>query len=228
MCKECGCGEPERNEEIIPVAREILEENARYALHNKEHLRKHGIVMFNFVGSPGAGKTTLLERIIPALREEFKIAVIEGDLETQNDKERIDRLGVPCYQICTHGACHFRRPANPVKVFLKSVAGFGGNLKKLRLGIDLIRPPTALFHIKIQMGHQINLGQHHRIGTVENFGVFFGLVVALGDRKHHHPEILAQREIRRTHQIAYILHEHDVKRIVQVKFVQGVMDHFGV
>ncbi|HDG68490.1 MAG TPA: hydrogenase accessory protein HypB [candidate division Zixibacteria bacterium] len=106
MCKECGCGEPERNEEIIPVAREILEENAHYALHNKEHLRKHGIVMFNFVGSPGAGKTTLLERTIPVLREEFKIAVIEGDLETQNDKERIDRLGVPCYQICTHGACH--------------------------------------------------------------------------------------------------------------------------
>jgi len=62
--------------------------------------------MFNLVGSPGAGKTSLLEATIPALAKEFKIAVVEGDLETQNDKERIEKLGVPCYQICTHGACH--------------------------------------------------------------------------------------------------------------------------
>lgn len=108
MCKECGCGEIEHKAEtdVIPVGQEILAENARYAMHNREHLEKLGIVMFNIVGSPGSGKTALLERTIPLLKDEFKIAVIEGDLETDNDKERIDALGVLCYQIKTHGACH--------------------------------------------------------------------------------------------------------------------------
>ena len=106
MCKECGCGEINNGEKEIPVGKEILEENSKFALHNREHLDENGIVMFNLVGSPGAGKTTLLESTIPELAKEFKIAVIEGDLETDRDKQRIDKLGVPCYQICTHGACH--------------------------------------------------------------------------------------------------------------------------
>ncbi len=108
MCKECGCGdfEAQAGVEVVSVGREVLEENSKYAAHNREHVEKHGVVMFNIVGSPGSGKTTLLERTIPALREEFKIAVIEGDLETSRDKERIDALDVPCYQINTHGACH--------------------------------------------------------------------------------------------------------------------------
>ncbi|RKZ35018.1 hydrogenase accessory protein HypB [bacterium] len=106
MCKECGCGETENKKEIIPVGREVLEENARLAVHNRQHIEKLGIVMFNIVGSPGAGKTTLLEKTIPALLDEYKIAVIEGDLETDRDKQRIDNLNVPCYQIRTHGTCH--------------------------------------------------------------------------------------------------------------------------
>ncbi len=106
MCKECGCGELTHEENIIPVGQEILAENAHHAAHNKEHLQEIGVVMFNLVGSPGAGKTTLLEKTIPALSGEFKIAVVEGDLETDRDKQRIDSLGVPCFQICTHGACH--------------------------------------------------------------------------------------------------------------------------
>ena len=107
MCKECGCGENNIDEKgTISVGKEILAENSHIAAHNREHLDRLGVVMFNIVGSPGSGKTTLLEKTIPALKDDLKIAVIEGDLETDNDKNRIDALGVPCYQICTHGACH--------------------------------------------------------------------------------------------------------------------------
>ena len=108
MCKECGCGEVEHddNYDLIPVGSEILAANSEYAAHNREHLNELGIVMFNFVGSPGSGKTTMLEKTIPSIASEFNIAVIEGDLETDNDKKRIETLNVPCHQICTHGACH--------------------------------------------------------------------------------------------------------------------------
>ncbi len=108
MCKECGCGEVEHSDKqkVIPIGRDILAENSKYAMHNREHLEGIGVVMFNIVGSPGSGKTSLLERTIPELREKFRIAVIEGDLETANDKDRIDALEVDCYQINTHGVCH--------------------------------------------------------------------------------------------------------------------------
>jgi hydrogenase nickel incorporation protein HypB len=60
----------------------------------------------NIMGSPGAGKTTLLENILPALAASYKTVVIEGDLATQNDAERIRKTGVEAYQINTDGGCH--------------------------------------------------------------------------------------------------------------------------
>lgn len=108
MCKECGCGEENTatSIQIIEVGREVLVENSHYAAHNREHLDELGITMFNIVGSPGAGKTAVLERTIPVISRERKIAVIEGDLETSFDKQRIEKLGVKCHQINTHGICH--------------------------------------------------------------------------------------------------------------------------
>ena len=64
------------------------------------------ILVVNFVSSPGSGKTSILEKSLPFLGKKFNIAVIEGDLETENDAERIRKTGISAYQITTHGACH--------------------------------------------------------------------------------------------------------------------------
>lgn len=90
----------------IDVLENLLVENDRQAEHNREHLDRHGIVAFNLMSSPGAGKTDLLEATIDALNGELRIAVIEGDLATENDAERIRAHGVPAVQIATGSACH--------------------------------------------------------------------------------------------------------------------------
>ena len=102
MCQDCGCGDPE----VVPVEvqEKILVENDRIAQHNREHFAEHGVLALNLMGSPGAGKTALLEATIDALGRELRIAVIEGDLETDNDARRIRAHGVPAVQI---------RPAMP-------------------------------------------------------------------------------------------------------------------
>ncbi len=106
MCEDCGCEHDNEKSEIIDVGIDVLAENKKIAAHNRDKLSKFGIVMINLVGSPGSGKTTLLEKTLPVLKDKIKVSVIEGDLETDNDKTRIDALDVPCYQIKTHGACH--------------------------------------------------------------------------------------------------------------------------
>ncbi len=100
MCKECGCGE----EVEVQVERPILDANEQAAQHNREHLDEHGVYAVELLGSPGAGKTTLLEALIDRL--DVPIAVIEGDIETQRDAERIRAKGVPAFQLTTGGACH--------------------------------------------------------------------------------------------------------------------------
>jgi hydrogenase accessory protein HypB len=67
---------------------------------------KKGILTINLLGSPGAGKTSLLERIAERLKPDYKMAVIEGDIETERDAERIRAKGIPAWQIITGGACH--------------------------------------------------------------------------------------------------------------------------
>jgi len=90
----------------VSVLRNLLHANDHTALHNRQHFDRHGVLAVNLMSSPGAGKTALLEATIRTLREEFRIAVIEGDLETENDAERIRRQGVPAIQISTGTACH--------------------------------------------------------------------------------------------------------------------------
>ena len=109
MCEHCGNHNNSHEKESVAsftINKDILSKNAEIAAHNREMLDRFGITMINIVGSPGSGKTTLLEKTIPAIKNEIKVAVIEGDVETSNDKERIEKLGIPCYQINTHGACH--------------------------------------------------------------------------------------------------------------------------
>ncbi|NNG11746.1 MAG: hydrogenase nickel incorporation protein HypB, partial [Halobacteria archaeon] len=83
-----------------------LDANDREAAHNREHFERHNVLAINLMSSPGAGKTALLEASIEALGGALRVAVVEGDLETENDAERIRKKGVPAVQISTGSACH--------------------------------------------------------------------------------------------------------------------------
>jgi len=84
----------------------ILASNDAAAQHNREHFLDHGVYVMNLMSAPGAGKTTLLERTVDALKARYQLAIIEGDVQTSVDADRIARHGVPAIQINTGGACH--------------------------------------------------------------------------------------------------------------------------
>ena len=120
MCRDCGCSlgpaaqraplaaappVPGRTE-TIEVITAILDENDRVAAHNRGHFDGQAVLALNLMSSPGAGKTSLLEATIRALDGRLKVAVIEGDLATENDADRIRACGVPAVQITTGNACH--------------------------------------------------------------------------------------------------------------------------
>ena len=90
----------------VRVIRNILEANDRIAQENAALFDKAGVFVINLMSSPGAGKTTLLERTIERLGKELRIGVIEGDIQSSVDAERIAKHGVKSVQINTGGACH--------------------------------------------------------------------------------------------------------------------------
>ncbi len=130
MCKDCGCSitdhthehhhdhshdhhaahetlhhNPQLNDtKTIEVITKILDKNNHEAGHNRSHFDSHGVLAINLMSSPGSGKTTLLEKIADLAA--FKFGVIEGDLETTRDADRIKAKGIPAYQIQTGSACH--------------------------------------------------------------------------------------------------------------------------
>lgn len=122
MCQDCGCSMTAGDVQVhhlhgrvavrpiggasIEVLHGILHENDLEAAHNRDHLRRHGVLAVNLMSSPGSGKTSLLEATIDILGGKHRIAVIEGDLETENDARRIRAKGVPAVQITTGQACH--------------------------------------------------------------------------------------------------------------------------
>ena len=120
MCEHCGCAITDPlsavahgghhhdapNVESVQVMSNLLAENDALAAHNREHFDAHGVLVINLMSSPGAGKTALLERTVEALGAKLRFAVIEGDLATENDAERIRAKGVPAVQITTGTACH--------------------------------------------------------------------------------------------------------------------------
>jgi hydrogenase nickel incorporation protein HypB len=91
--------------EVI-VLEDILGSNKKIAAQIREKMERERILTVNFLSSPGSGKTSLLERIAESLKQEHKMAVIEGDIETERDADRIRKKGVPAWQITTGGACH--------------------------------------------------------------------------------------------------------------------------
>ena len=122
MCDQCGCAATTgfvrvadqrgavsaraADSKSVSVVAGILAANDREARHNREHLDRRGILALNLMSAPGSGKTSLLESTIDACRDRLRIAVIEGDLETENDARRIRAKGVPAVQITTGQTCH--------------------------------------------------------------------------------------------------------------------------
>jgi hydrogenase nickel incorporation protein HypB len=103
----------------ISVVKNILEANQRIAEENRQRFSERKLLVINLMSSPGAGKTSLLEKTILALNEEFRIGVVEGDIQSTYDAERISRTGAPAVQINTGGACHL--DSNMVQEALKSL-----------------------------------------------------------------------------------------------------------
>lgn len=91
---------------VITVERKILEKNDAIADQNRKLFVERNLFVINLVSSPGSGKTSLVERTIDLSKDRLKISVIEGDLQTSLDAERVAKFGVPVVQIVTHGACH--------------------------------------------------------------------------------------------------------------------------
>jgi hydrogenase nickel incorporation protein HypB len=119
MCDACGCqththdhdhgdGHSQTHDDavIVEINRSLFAANDAMARSNREHFDEEGIVVLNLISSPGSGKTTLLEHTIDRIGSEIKIGVIEGDIETERDAERIRAKGVPAVQLTTGGACH--------------------------------------------------------------------------------------------------------------------------
>ena len=123
MCDACGCqtythdndhghdhdhglGHSHDESVIVDINRSLFAANDAMARSNREHFDEENIVVLNLISSPGSGKTTLLEHTIDRIGSEIRIGVIEGDIETERDAERIRAKGVPAIQLTTGGACH--------------------------------------------------------------------------------------------------------------------------
>ena len=91
---------------LITIEQKILKKNTDTARENRERIDAHGVVAVAFASSPGSGKTALLERVIAAIGGRARMAVIEGDVQTDRDARRIAATGVPVVQIVTNGTCH--------------------------------------------------------------------------------------------------------------------------
>ena len=92
--------------ERVPLERKVLSENDRIAGELRERFAQRGILVLNFISSPGSGKTALLERTLAAFPAGTRVAVLTGDIQTDNDAQRLARYGFPVRQITTAGACN--------------------------------------------------------------------------------------------------------------------------
>ena len=90
----------------VPLERKVLSENDRLAAELRQGFLQHGTLCVNLISSPGSGKTMLLERTLAAFEPDRRVAVLTGDIQTDNDAQRLARYGFPVRQITTGGACH--------------------------------------------------------------------------------------------------------------------------
>lgn len=111
MCDSCGChiGDDVTGK-IVEIHQSLLAANLEQAGKNRQHIEAMGAVAINMISSPGSGKTTLLEHTIDSIGDKIRIGVIEGDIETERDADRIRAKGIPVVQLTTGGACHLDAP----------------------------------------------------------------------------------------------------------------------
>jgi hydrogenase nickel incorporation protein HypB len=91
---------------MIPVETDVMQANQHWADHNREDFLAKNVYSVNLMSAPGAGKTSVLEKTLARLKDDFRLGVIEGDLVTTLDADRIAALGIPSYQITTGTVCH--------------------------------------------------------------------------------------------------------------------------
>lgn len=133
----------------VPVVRNILQANERLASENRRRFDEAGIFVINLMSSPGAGKTSLLEKTIDALAARIGIAVIEGDLQSSCDAERIQKKGVQAVQINTDGGCHL--DGNMIQIALSAIDLTGVDLLIIENVGNLVCPA------------EFNLGEHEKV-----------------------------------------------------------------
>jgi len=92
--------------ERVPLERKVLSENDRIAAELRRRFQEHGVLCLNFISSPGSGKTSLLEKTLANLPKHDRVAVLTGDIQTDNDAARLKRFHFPVKQITTGGTCH--------------------------------------------------------------------------------------------------------------------------
>ena len=96
----------ENKVKAVSIEEKVLAKNEEVALENRKRFMERGVVAVNFMSAPGAGKTSVLEQTLAMLKDRYRIGVIEGDLYTSIDAERIRALGVSAHQITTGTVCH--------------------------------------------------------------------------------------------------------------------------
>jgi hydrogenase nickel incorporation protein HypB len=133
----------------IPVVQNILQANERLAAANRRRFDEAGIFAVNLMSSPGAGKTSLLEKTIDELAGRVNMAVIEGDLQSSYDAERIQRKGVQAVQINTDGGCHL--DGNMIQIAMDSLDLRDVDLLIIENVGNLVCPA------------EFNLGEHDKI-----------------------------------------------------------------
>jgi hydrogenase nickel incorporation protein HypB len=92
--------------ERVPLERKVLNENDRIAAGLREQFAQHDVLCLNLISSPGSGKTSLLERTLESFDRGGRVALLTGDIRTENDAKRLARFGFPVKQITTGGTCH--------------------------------------------------------------------------------------------------------------------------
>jgi hydrogenase nickel incorporation protein HypB len=134
----------------------LLAANQHQAEHNREHFDAWRLLCINVMSSPGAGKTSLLERSLAALAADLQMAVLEGDMTTQLDAERLEAVGVPVVPITTGRACHL------------DAAMVSGGMKLLKQRLD----PASLDLLWVEnVGNlvcpaEFEVGEHRKVALL--------------------------------------------------------------
>jgi len=133
----------------VAVVKNILDANSRIARENRKIFDEHGLMVINLMSSPGAGKTTLLEEMGKHFGDRLKIGVIEGDIQTTLDAERVAAAGLQAVQIETDGACHL--DANMIQNALADINLEGLDLLVVENVGNLVCPA------------EFNVGENHKV-----------------------------------------------------------------